>query len=99
MTGPEHYREAERLLGETFQNVPNGDPAEPVILAEAQVHATLALAAATALGRYIPETGFTEADRRAWYIAASEGPGEKRRQREAEAAEFAEARGPDVGAA
>ncbi|MGW5647544.1 hypothetical protein [Saccharopolyspora sp. NPDC003762] len=38
MTGPEHYREAERLLR-------RGDPD---YIAEAQVHATLALAAATA---------------------------------------------------
>lgn len=38
MTGPEHYKEAERLLS-------TGSPdAEP----RAQVHATLALAAATA---------------------------------------------------
>lgn len=37
MTGPQHYREAERLL--------NGTPEE---IAEAQVHATLALAVATA---------------------------------------------------
>jgi hypothetical protein len=37
MTGPEHYKEAERLL--------NGDPLDQQA---AQVHATLALAAATA---------------------------------------------------
>lgn len=62
MTGPEHYREAERLLdprarnrpsfapapgspGRTAQTVPAGES----IMAEAQVHATLALAAAIAL--------------------------------------------------
>jgi len=38
MTGPEHYREAERLLD---MNAPEAE-------ARAQVHATLALAAATA---------------------------------------------------
>ena len=39
MTGPEHYRKAESLLRK-------GDTLD---IAEAQVHATLALAAATAL--------------------------------------------------
>jgi hypothetical protein len=47
MTGPEHYREAERLIepGEQDANEP-----ELVLrdIAIAQVHATLALAAATA---------------------------------------------------
>ncbi len=52
MSGPEHYREAERLI------TPTTDPASGVIpitvlpspqmIAVAQVHATLALAAATA---------------------------------------------------
>jgi len=44
MTGPEHYREAERLLaiaGDDYE-------AQSQIHAEAQIHATLALAAATA---------------------------------------------------
>jgi len=40
MTGPEHYAEAERLL----------DLADEMAVSDAQVHATLALAAATALG-------------------------------------------------
>nr|WSX48854.1 hypothetical protein OG409_07785 [Streptomyces sp. NBC_00974] len=40
MTGPEHYREAERLLRDEYRTDRN--------VAEAQVHATLALAAATA---------------------------------------------------
>lgn len=52
MTGPEHYREAERLQ-EAIDDFDATDPAQqPLItqiLAEAQVHATLALAAATAL--------------------------------------------------
>ncbi len=39
MSGPEHYREAERLLAKSLG---------PLTLAAAQVHATLALAAATA---------------------------------------------------
>ncbi|MFB8101313.1 hypothetical protein ACFC3O_00500 [Streptomyces sp. NPDC056007] len=43
MTGPEHYREAERLLALADYH---DDPAR---CAAAQVHATLALAAATAV--------------------------------------------------
>jgi hypothetical protein len=52
MTGSEHYAEAERLVakarslgGDTYNSV---QVRPQVILAEAQVHATLALAAATA---------------------------------------------------
>ena len=46
MTGPEHYREAEHLLGARR----SGESAEDAAsrLAEAQIHATLAIAAATA---------------------------------------------------
>jgi hypothetical protein len=44
MTGPEHYTEAERLIRGPYAN--DTDAADS--LAEAQVHATLALAAATA---------------------------------------------------
>lgn len=47
MTGPEHYREADRLL--SLEGLGAGDdPRDPVIIAAAQVHATLALAAASA---------------------------------------------------
>lgn len=51
MTGPEHYRQAEQLADwahhQTFGD--GGDPVTGAALAaEAQVHATLALAAATA---------------------------------------------------
>jgi hypothetical protein len=80
MTAPEHYREAERLLdararnrrnrpsfapapgspGRTAQTVPAGES----VMAEAQVHAILALAAATALG------DISDADERAWRDAA-----------------------------
>ncbi|AMS01599.1 MULTISPECIES: hypothetical protein [Streptomyces] len=49
MTGPEHYREAERLLG-MAHHWTYGDGADPVVgaalAAEARGHATLALAAA-----------------------------------------------------
>lgn len=48
MTGPEHYAEAERLADQLY-----GDEQDPrdvaALAAVAQVHATLALAAATAL--------------------------------------------------
>jgi len=48
MSGPEHYRKAEQLLdGDIMYRNVEGAPNR---LAEAQVHATLALAAATAWG-------------------------------------------------
>jgi len=43
-TGPEHYREAERLLA-LLPDMDLGSRAEAGTIAEAQVHATLALAA------------------------------------------------------
>jgi hypothetical protein len=52
-TGPDHYRRAEELLA-------RGGPLTGEILATAQVHAMLALAAATALA----DVGRIEAD--AW---------------------------------
>lgn len=53
MTGPEHNREAERLL-----SIANGDdPRDALIVATAQVHATLALAAATAYPAIVAYTG------------------------------------------
>ena len=51
MTGPEHYLEAERLLGAVEKTPDAGGEAAEYCrqeLAAAQVHATLALAAATA---------------------------------------------------
>ena len=97
MTGPEHFTEAGKLLAAASKRIIGSDhewlhpPARRAELrAEAQVHATLALAAATALAGYIPESGMPEADKRAWYTTASEGPGEKQRVREARAAEAAE---------
>lgn len=52
MSGPEHYREAERLLGVAADPVTAARPgvtAQTIagVLAVAQVHATLAAAAAT----------------------------------------------------
>jgi hypothetical protein len=56
VTGPEHFAEAERLLAAQKRppTVPGYGPViayapDPQAFAEAQVHATLALAAATAL--------------------------------------------------
>lgn len=51
MTGPEHYREAELLLTETCEyGCPHsGCVHEMRLMAIAQVHATLALAAATVI--------------------------------------------------
>ena len=55
MTGPEHYLEAERLLADpgNLSGRRTGIVTEEVA-AHAQVHATLALAAATALSRREP---------------------------------------------
>jgi len=50
MTGPEHYAKAEELLGKAEQFVQADKPlAATSSVQQAQVHATLALAAATAL--------------------------------------------------
>lgn len=61
MTGPEHYREAERLLVHTEQSIVDqfGEGAEAARqqLAMAQAHATLALAAATAFPAVVAYTG------------------------------------------
>lgn len=70
MTGPEHYREAE-LLAKQANHWTYGDGGNPAVgaalAAEAQVHATLALAAATA----IAATGdMPIRDGDAWYAAA-----------------------------
>jgi hypothetical protein len=50
VTGPEHYREAERLLIVANEQQSEDGPGRgsEETLADAQVHATLALAAATA---------------------------------------------------
>jgi len=64
MTGPEHYRQAELLI----EHINDPKKWDMRVFAAAQVHATLALAAATAVG--------TEgADSRAWADAAGTKPG------------------------
>lgn len=72
MTGPEHYKRAEELLAA----VETDDVGTPYVRNEqwtitaAQVHATLALAAATALND--PDSaGFYKVDRLEWEAAAS----------------------------
>lgn len=59
MDGPQHYREAERLI----QAVTTDPATASVLIAQAQVHALLALAAATAIGT-------TGTESRAWAAAA-----------------------------
>ena len=49
MTGPEHYLKAEEILAPLDGKERGTYPEEDRVVAEAQVHATLALAAATAL--------------------------------------------------
>lgn len=61
-SGPEHYAEAERLLAKTtggaVQAAPKGHQAFLIesLIAEAQVHATLALVAATADAAFFRES-------------------------------------------
>jgi len=66
MTGPEHYREAERLLNgpnvEAYETTDEGDARYERDRADnlnaAAIHATLALAAATASPRSLPSSRF-----------------------------------------
>jgi hypothetical protein len=67
MTGPEHYRAAEAHL----VNASNERHDELTHLAYAQVHATLALAAATALGLgRADDHGMLSEDANAWQNTA-----------------------------
>jgi hypothetical protein len=63
MTGPEHFRRAEELAAKARQYLGRGDGQDSAALwaTVAQVHATLALAAATALDLRQPD-----GDRQAW---------------------------------
>lgn len=62
MTGPEHYAKAEECLAEAAKNAHLTDTSR-AWREKAQVHATLALAAATALAQD------TETDRVNWRLA------------------------------
>ena len=70
MTGPEHYKEAERILAPKEVDGGYSWSTSPADMSRAQIHATLALAAATALR--VPG-GLPDKDWQAWYAAASEG--------------------------
>jgi len=74
VTGPEHYEEAERcLLGDSCEyGCPHsGCEHEMRMIARAQAHATLALAAATALH---DASDVATRDWSAWYRAAGTKP-------------------------
>jgi hypothetical protein len=64
-SGPEHYREAERLL-KFGENEPDGGSQQAATFAGAQVHATLALAAATALPAAQRYVGADDGDHEWW---------------------------------
>jgi hypothetical protein len=87
-TGVEHYKRAQELLAAATTVA---DEHVLATLAMAQVHATLADAAATALALH-GLGRMPEADRDAWFAAASESPGRKAAARAAELAEIEEAR-------
>ena len=79
MTGPEHYAEAERLMARLAEmsNTPGPVDREAtlVISSVAQVHATLALAAATALGAGTESRrGMDSLDWQAWDEVAGAQP-------------------------
>lgn len=67
MTGPEHYTEAERLIQQARDST--GNDWSALYLAQAQVHATLALAAATAL----PGDSDRQNDTYEWSRVAGQG--------------------------
>lgn len=73
MDGPSHYREAEQLIREA-ESAGDGEPtiwSVEEALATAQVHATLALAAATALS---DGEGLSLRDYSAWCDVAAKKP-------------------------
>lgn len=77
MTGPEHYREAEFLLAAADAYEKDGAPQTADRRRfEAQVHATLALTAATAMQAAVDrgEPGMSSEDGHAWYVAAGAKP-------------------------
>lgn len=83
MTGPEHYKEAEGLVDELQEMIDSNPAPAPTavaaqeraafvaaVLARAQIHATLALAAATAAN--LDKVGVTDEDAIVWYEAVSD---------------------------
>ena len=72
-TGPDHYRKAEDLVDLAQFGGDDIDLTERRnMIAGAQVHATLALAAATALGREGSDGTQPSMDRAAWFDVAAE---------------------------
>jgi hypothetical protein len=70
MTGPDHYREAEQLLGTLAGKERGTFPEEDRVVAEAQVHAILALTAANALAAVVSiSRGNYRAEASAWLDA------------------------------
>ncbi len=70
MTGPENYRLAEQLVAEAADASEHGDTTTATLaLTAAQVHATLALAAATALNG-AGDDDMPSEDWHAWHRAA-----------------------------
>ena len=73
MTGPENYREAENCLDIARRVTDRGRGEDATFWQrEAQVHATLALAAATALGHEGADGTMPSRDRAQWFAAAAE---------------------------
>lgn len=60
MTGPEHYRAAEQMIEAAQDPAESGDRA--FLMTEAQTHALLALAAATA-NPFTPQAGWDQVTR------------------------------------
>lgn len=87
-TGPEHYRKAEELLADITYDDGSIDSSGEVYAAAAQVHATLALAAA--LGTYGTDETRTSDDIAEWERVAGEHTRQSARRRAAEARERAE---------
>jgi hypothetical protein len=91
-TGPEHFKAAERLTDSAgaWMDADHGwkgslSGVERVArragdLAEAQVHATLALAAATALTVVSPDGSYYPLDEDAWHQAAGTGAAGEEKQ-------------------
>jgi hypothetical protein len=73
-SGPEHYRRAEDLVtlaGYTPAAVNETSPAAGLLLAEAQIHATLALAAATSASIPLIDIGVGNGELRRQWVKAT----------------------------
>lgn len=66
MTGLDHYQAAEANLRKAMELGPAPDDEQTALLATAQLHATLALAAATALGSLLEGEEAPSKERMKW---------------------------------